>query len=157
MLEAALFMSSQPILAVNLSKILSCDEGQVKELLYELKKELEDKNRGIWLMESSAGWQLRVKPEYVQHVKALTPYHELGKGMLRVLALVAYKQPITQSEIVKVIGNRTYEYVRALEARDLIRTVKQGRTKALCATKGFADYFGIEKPEDVKRLFEEKK
>jgi segregation and condensation protein B len=72
-----------------------------------------------------------------------------------VLALVAYKQPITQSQIVKVIGNRAYDYVKILEQRGMIRTEKHSRTKALIATKEFANYFGLESTEDLKKFFKE--
>ena len=105
--------------------------------------------RGEWEYSRS---QWKVEPDYVQMVRPLTPYNDLSRGLLRVLALVAYKQPITQSDIVKVLGNRAYEYVKKLEGRGLVNTVKHGRTKALVATKEFANYFGLEKTEDLKKL-----
>jgi chromosome segregation and condensation protein ScpB len=45
--------------------------------------------------------------------------------------------------------------VKRLEERGLIKTVKHSRTKALIATKEFANYFGLENPEDIKKFFEE--
>lgn len=153
LVEAALFMSNEPLSLKDLSQ-LAGDEKTAKAAIDEIKKDLEKEERGIILIESKEGYQLRVKPEYAPSVRHLTPYQDLNKGLLRVLALVAYKQPITQSEIVKVIGNRTYEYIRELESRGLIRAVKQSRTKALIATKEFASYFGLEKPEDAKKFFE---
>lgn len=153
LVESALFMANEPLSMKELAQIVG-NEDAVKSVIEELKKEFVKEERGIILIESKEGYQLRVKPEYVPAVRHLTPYHDLNKGLLRVLALVAYKQPITQSEIVKVIGNRAYEYVRDLESRGLIRAVKQSRTKALIATKEFASYFGLEKPEDAKKFFE---
>jgi segregation and condensation protein B len=153
-LEAALFMAQNPIPADKLARMIDVDVVRLKELVEELKADLQDENRGIHLIESQEGYQLRVKPDYVKYVRTLTPFKDLNRGLLRVLALVAYKQPITQSQIVKVIGNRTYEYVKILEKKGMIRTIKSGRTKALVATKGFADYFGLESPEDAKKLFE---
>jgi len=153
-LEAALFMAQNPLPADRLTRMIDVDVVRLKELIEELKTDLQNENRGIHLIESDEGYQLRVKPEYVKYVRTLTPFKDLNRGLLRVLALVAYKQPITQSQIVKVIGNRTYEYVKILEKKGMIRTVKSGRTKALVATKGFADYFGLESPEDAKKLFE---
>jgi segregation and condensation protein B len=153
-LEAALFMAQNPVPADRLARMIDVDVVRLKELIEELKNDLQDENRGIHLIESEEGYQLRVKPDYVKYVRTLTPFKDLNRGLLRVLALVAYKQPITQSQIVKVIGNRTYEYVKILEKKGMIRTVKSGRTKALVATKGFADYFGLENPEDAKKLFE---
>ena len=154
MIEAILFQASNAVPLERIAKLVDVDVVRAKDLLEEMKKELQNENRGIFLMESNEGYQLRVKAEYVKYVGGLTPYKDLSKGLLRVLALVAYKQPITQSEIVKVIGNRTYEYVKQLEQKGMIRTVKAGRSKALVATKEFAEYFGLENPEDAKKLFE---
>lgn len=154
-IEAALYMSNDPISADDLAKMFKSEVGEVKETLDELKRELEEAHHGIHLLETSSGFQIRVKPELAPHVRNLTPYQDLGRGLLRVLALVAYKQPITQSEVVKVIGNRAYEYVKRLEERGLIKTVKHSRTKALIATKEFANYFGLENPEDIKKFFKD--
>lgn len=148
-------MSNQPVSLEKLSKMFKTDAEKIKEAIEEFKEEFEKNEHGIYILETSNGYQIRVKPELVSYVSTLTPYRELGRGLLRVLALVAYKQPITQSEIVKVIGNRTYEYVKKLEERGLIKTIKHSRTKALVATKEFANYFGLEKPEDAKKFFEE--
>ena len=122
--------------------------------MLEIKKDMQDSSHGVYVLETTQGFQIRVKPQYSQSVRRLTPYKDLGRGLLRVLALVAYKQPITQSEIVKVIGNRTYEYVKVLTDRGLIKAIKQSRTKALVPTKEFANYFGLENPDDVKKFFE---
>ena len=154
LLEAALFMANKPVTIKDLKKILRCDEERIKQVVAELKEDLKTDNRGIHLIETEEGYQMKVKPKFVPRVRHLTPFQELSRGLLRVLAIVAYKQPVTQSDIVKVIGNRTYEYVKILEQKGLIKTVKQGRTKALFATKGFAEYFGFENPEDVKTLLE---
>ena len=154
-IEAALFMANQPVSLEKLSKIFKTDAEKIKEVIEEFKIEFGKAEHGIHILETSIGYQIRVKPELVSHVNTLTPYKDLGRGLLRVLALVAYKQPITQSEIVKVIGNRTYEYVKRLEERGLIKTVKHSRTKALVATKEFANYFGLESPEDAKKFFED--
>jgi len=154
-IEAALFMANQPVPIEKLSKMFRTDSEKIKELIEEFKIEFEKPKHGVHILETSNGYQIRVKPELVSFVRTLTPYRDLGRGLLRVLALVAYKQPITQAEIVKVIGNRTYEYVKRLEKRGLIKTMKHSRTKALIATKEFANYFGLEKPEDAKKFFEE--
>lgn len=155
MLEAVLFQAAEPI---SLDKILrligSTSPDKVEGMLKEMQELFAGEDHGIQLLKTEAGWQIRVKPEYVPAVRGLTPFHDLSRGLLRVLALVAYKQPITQSQIVKVIGNRTYEYVKELERRGMIRAIKSGRSKALVATKGFADYFGLSSPEEAKKLFE---
>ena len=153
--EAALFMANEPVSINDLAKMFKTDPTQIKEVIEGFKKDFEESKHGVYLLETEKGYQIRVKPEFAPLVRTLTPYKELGRGLLRVLALVAYKQPITQAEVVKVIGNRAYEYVKRLEERGLIKTAKYSRTKALIATKEFANYFGLEKPEDIKKFFEE--
>ena len=154
-IEAALFMSNEPMKLEDIAKVVDRKPDEIKPIISELKAEYERSDKGMHILETSAGYQLRVKPEFSNLVKNLTPYQDLGRGLLRVLALVAYKQPITQAEIVKVIGNRAYDYVKRLEERGLIKTVKSSRTKALIATKEFAEYFGLESLEDIKKFFEE--
>ena len=154
LVEAALYMSNEPVSVEQMSKMFKTEPEKIKEVLLEIKKDMEDPSHGVYVLETTQGYQIRVKPQYSQTVKRLTPYKDLSRGLLRVLALVAYKQPITQSEIVKVIGNRTYEYVKILEDKCLIKTIKKSRTKALVPTKEFANYFGLENPEDVKKFFE---
>ena len=154
-IEAALFMSNEPIGLRQLAKIVGRRPEIIARAVHELKERLDDSHRGVYLMENSLGYQLKVKPEFVQIVRPLTPYQDLSRGLLRVLALIAYKQPITQSEVVKVIGNRAYAYVKKLESRGLIGTIKQGRTKALIATKEFANYFGLEDVNDLRKFFED--
>jgi len=154
-IEAALFMANEPIKIEKLSRIVNIKLDLVNDIVEEMRKEYEDENHGIHIFTAKGGVQIKVKPRYINYVSQLAPHQDLNKGLLRVLALVAYKQPITQSEIVKVIGNRTYEYVKILSERGFIRTVKTGRTKALIATKEFAEYFGLDSPEDIKRFFDQ--
>jgi segregation and condensation protein B len=154
-IEAALYMCNDPISVEDLAKMFKADINEVKAILDEIKKEFEEEHHGVHLIETATGYQIRVKPHLAPMVRNLTPYQDLGRGLLRVLALVAYKQPITQSEVVKVIGNRAYDYVKRLEEKGLIKTVKHSRTKALIATKEFANYFGLENPEDIKKFFKE--
>src|SRR3989304_9192435 len=154
-LEAALFMSNEPLSLEELRKLTGIGEEEIRTALQEMKTELEKDDKGVHILETNAGYVMKVKPEFTNMVRTLSPYQDLSRGLLRVLAMVAYKQPITQSQIVKVIGNRAYEYVKKLGERGLIKTVKQSRTKALIATKEFAEYFGLERPEDFKKFFEE--
>ena len=85
---------------------------------------------------------------------------EIEAPLIRTLAIIAYKQPIKQSDLVEIRGNKSYDHVKELEKRGLISAVRHSRTKLLTTTRGFADYFGINScnPEAVRRaLLQEKK
>ena len=75
-------------------------------------------------------------------VAELTPYRDLSDGMVRSLALIAALQPVKQSVLVKLQGNKVYDYVKRLEEKKLIKSRKAGRTKILETTKHFEAYFG---------------
>lgn len=143
LIEAALFMSSNPLSLKELSKISGItSENKIKEILTQIKKDLESEKRGFELVILPGGYQLRVKQEFLDKVSSLTPHSDLTEGMLRSLGIIALKQPATQSEVVKIQGNKAYGYIKDLEKRGLIRTEKFGRTKKLITTKDFERYFG---------------
>lgn len=156
LLEAALFVSDRPLSLNRLVNIVGVGtEDDVERLIDELQKELAAENRGIELVETPEGFELRVKPEYREKVAKLAPFADLSDGMMRTLAIVAVKQPIKQSTIVHYQGNKTYGYIKALEAKGLVKTEKYGRTKLVTTTEDFEKYFG-KSSEELKRLLNEK-
>ena len=155
LLEACLFVSEKPLKLEKLSKILECSIEEVKNILEEMKEELRKKERGIELVETPEGFELRIKPEYRERVAKLAPLADLTDGMLRSLAIIVVKQPVKQSVLVKIQGNKAYGYVKLLEEKGLIKSEKFGRTKILRTTPEFERYFG-KSTEEVKKILEEK-
>lgn len=153
LIEAALFMSSEPMKTEKIKRIVGSNEEEVKDSLEKIRKDLNE-GHGIKLFKSPEGYEFRVSPKYIDEVSHLTPHSDLSRGPLKVLALVAFRGPITQSSIAKIIGNRAYSYIKDLENRKLIRTEKKGRTKKLEITQEFKDYFGIEERKELEEKLE---
>lgn len=152
LVEAALFMSPKPLDLNDLGKITGINSlGYLKELLDNLQKDYED--RGLEITKTQDGWHMQVKQELLSKVSHLTPYSDLPEGCKRTLALVVYKEPVKQAEIIKIQGNKAYTYIKYLEKRGLIKTEKQGHSKILKVTKEFENYFGQEK-EKVREAME---
>ncbi len=143
LIEATLFITSKPLSLEEISKITNYKIDIVKGIIDDLKEKYKDESHGIMISELG-GYKMSVKPEYVTRVKSLTPHSDLSRGLLKVLSIIAYYQPIKQSDIVKVIGNRTYSYTKELEKRGLISSKKVSRTKQFVTTKLFEEYFGID-------------
>lgn len=156
LIEAALFISSEPVTLRKLKKVSDVGKKEVEESLDEIGERFSQDFHGVELFESTEGYELRVKPEYLDDVSHLTPYSDLSRGQLKVLALVAFKGPIKQADIAKIIGNRAYSYIKDLEKKRLIRTEKHKRTKKLEITDEFKNYFGIEEREELESRLEEK-
>ena len=144
LLEAILFTTSEPLHIEKLVKNVRSNKERIEEMLRILKERYSKHDCGITLSDIG-GYRLVVKPEFLEDVANLTPHADLSRGLLRVLAIIAYHEPIKQSDIVKVIGNRTYEYVKDLEGRGLIKVEKKSRTKILATTPHFEEYFGTKK------------
>ena len=150
-IEAALFVSETPLDIEKLSKFVNGDEEEAERIVREIQEECRKDDKGFELVLTPEGYEFRIKKEYRENVASLAPFSDLSEGMLRTLSIVAAKQPIKQSTIVKYQGNKVYDYISKLESKGLIRAEKFGRTKIITTTDGFEKYFG-KSVEDVKSM-----
>src|SRR3989338_5664110 len=155
LLEAILFTTTDPLTFEQLQKLTKSRKDEMEKLLTELNQRYSNENSGIKISDM-VGYKLIVKNEYLQNVADLTPHADMSRGLLRVLSIIAYHEPIRQSEIVKVIGNRTYDYVKELSEKGLINVEKKSRTRILTTTDKFEEYFETKKNELKKNLDEVK-
>ncbi|MFH1444943.1 MAG: SMC-Scp complex subunit ScpB [Nanoarchaeota archaeon] len=150
-IEAALFISNGPLMLDELGTITGINSlGYVKEILNELKKEYEEK--GIEIISGRDGWEMQVRSDILPRVAHLTPYSDMPEGCKRTLALIIYKEPIKQADIIKIQGNKAYAYLKKLVRMGLIRTEREGRTKKIILTQEFERYFGEERTKVKKVL-----
>ena len=153
LIEAALFISENPLSLHTISKISGITSTkEIKKILEDLRKEFDVSSRGIELALTPEGYQFQVKDQFLEAVSGLTTYADISKGALRTLSIVAIRQPILQSEIIKIQGNKAYNYIKSLEKKKLIKTEKAGRTKKISITKEFEKYFGKSMEEIQERL-----
>jgi len=151
LLEAALFMSSEPLSLESLSQIVGVhSKGYLSDTLQQLQRDYSEK--GFHLIESRDGWMFQVDGKFLPKVAGLTPYSDLPDGEKRCLAIVAYKEPVLQSEIIKIQGNKAYTYIRHLIKKGLIKTEKHGRTRSISLTQEFERYFGGDKEAIKEKL-----
>ena len=153
LIEAALFISESPLSLHKLSKISGITSTkEIKKILEQLRKEFGTSSRGFELALTPEGYQFQVKDQFLEAVADLTTYADISRGALRTLSIVAIRQPILQSEIIKIQGNKAYNYIKGLEKKKLIKTEKAGRTKKISITKEFEKYFGKSMKEIQERL-----
>ena len=148
-LEAALFVSGGILSEAQLAELVP--RGDVKTLMGELIRDYG--GSAIEIVDLGGKYIMQVRQEYVDSVKNLAP-KELANPILRTLSLIAYKQPITQADVVRARGSKAYDHIKELEERELIKSKKYGHTKLLETTKTFDEYFGL---EGAPPLLEEKK
>ena len=161
--EAALLASNQPLTVVQLQALFPLDEpapeGSVQTGLEELQAACE--TRGVDLVELASGWRFQVKSDVHAWVSRLWTERQVKytRATLETLALIAYRQPITRGEIEQVRGVAvSSNIIKALEEREWIRVVGHrdvpGKPELLATTKGFLDYFGLKRLDELPSLSE---
>jgi segregation and condensation protein B len=161
--EAALLAANQPLTAVQLHALFPLDEpapdGSVAQALESLQADCA--GRGVELVELASGWRYQVKADVHPWVARLWTERQTKytRATLETLALIAYRQPITRGEIEQVRGVAVNSnIIKALEEREWIRVVGHrdipGRPELLGTTKGFLDYFGLKRLDELPPLSE---
>ena len=151
-IEAALFAAGSALDIAALSKLVGKPKKQLTPIVEKLISEYEGRESGMEILDLGGRYVMQVKPEYADLVRPFAP-KELSAPMLRTLSMIAYHQPLVQSELIDMRGNSAYDHIRELKERGLVDATPHGRTKLLHTTPLFADYFGLESndPELVKK------
>lgn len=151
--EAALFMSTEPLTLDELTKVMNAPSFAISlKVLDDLIAEYSTKDTALEIVRTEdSKYMMRVKSDFLGRVSHLAVSTEMSKAVLRTLGLVALKQPVKQSFVVKVIGNKAYGYVDELIERGFVKFKKFGNTKILDTTEKFISYFG-KNVDDVKKL-----
>jgi len=151
--EAILFAASRPISIDEIAQSIKTGKKKVEEAIKKLMDFYKDS--AIEISEANGKYVMEVRAEYAEYAKKFAPV-ELKKSLIKTLSLIAYHQPVKQSELKKLIGSNVYEHVRELKKKGFINTRKEGRTKIITTTQYFYDYFGIDKKdkEAIRRMME---
>lgn len=161
-LEALLFASDAPVGLATLVEILegpSADE--VANLLAELKHEYETTERGVALVEIAGGYQILSRKEcapWIDRMLRTRRKTRLSRAGLETLAIVAYKQPITKTEIDSIRGVDSSGSLHTLLERNLVlirgRSKAVGRPLLYGTTPEFLSYMGVNDVDDLPELKE---
>ncbi|KWV11290.1 SMC-Scp complex subunit ScpB [Xanthomonas translucens] len=161
--EAALLAANQPLPLAQLHGLFPEDEpappGSIERALEQLREACA--GRGVELVEVASGFRYQVNSEVHPWVARLWTERKTRytRATLETLALIAYRQPITRGEIEQVRGVAvSSNIIQALEEREWIRVVGHrdvpGKPALFGTTKGFLDYFGLKRLDELPPLSE---
>ncbi len=146
--EAALFIAGRFLTIPELITLTDLNPILLKKILADLQDKY--KNSGIEIINKDNLWKMDVTNEYTHMVNKLaTGSSEFSKAEQETLAIIAYKQPMKQSVLVKIRGNKAYEHIKKFHELGLINKKKLGHTAELSLTEQFHEYFHIDKGEKI--------
>ncbi len=143
-LEAALFISARFLNLQELVMLTDINPLMLKELIEKLIEKYNKEDSAIEIISKENMWKMDVRQEYVDMINKLaTGSAEFTKAEQETLAVLAYKQPVKQSIIIKIRGNKAYEHIKHFIEIGLVKAKKLGHTKELRLSDEFFEYFHL--------------
>ncbi len=161
LIEAILFLESDPIDINTIIKITDLSKEVVAETLKNLREKYEDPSRGLELTEIVGGYQLIPKEELWGYLKVRygkKNENRLSRAAIETLSIIAYSQPITRGEVENIRGVSADGMIRLLLSRKLIREVGKkdipGKPVTYGTTNDFLKLFKLNSISDLPKLEE---
>lgn len=158
-IESILFAWAEPLSLYKIAKILDLKPVAVETLIEEMMKEYKESQRGIQIIETNKHYQfstLKANYPFVEQLCATSKSKGLSNSALEVLAIVAYKQPITKLDIEQIRGVNSEGPLQSLIERDLVevkgKLEKIGRPQIYGTTDVFLRSFGFKTLGDLPQI-----
>ena len=156
-IEGLLFISGdEGIAAKEISEITQVPEEEIVDLIEDMKADFRRAGRGIQIVEVARAYQLTTLPEHAEYFERLASSPSqatLSQAALETLAIIAYKQPLTRSEIEEIRGVKCEKALNTLLSKQLIREAGRaegiGRPILYATTKEFLEHFGLRELSDL--------
>jgi len=159
--EALLFVSDKPVSIDVLKDVIKdVDPTEIRAIIEDLNAGYASSGRSFSIKEIAGGFQMLTDPVYSKWIAALykRPPDRLTGPSLETLAIIAYKQPLTRSDIEAIRGVNVDGVLGTLEERGLIRTRGRleapGRPILYGTTTEFLQHFGLKSIEELPKLKE---
>ena len=160
LVESVLFSASNPVSISQIKESTGISSQKIKKTVDEL---IEDYNvtrkneTSMEVIKAGDKFTMQVKKQYTDQTIMVTA-PEIDTNLLKTLTLIAFHQPVKQSNLRRMIGAKAYDHVDELSTLKLINTRKHGSTEMLTTTKLFPEYFGINstEPDEIRSFLMKK-
>lgn len=170
-IEALIFASDKPLSCNDLLELLNSAHAfiddratieQINSAIEAIAEKYQSEFYPFEVVESGGGWQFLTKKNFHQTIAQLNSdkfLKKLSSAALETLSIIAYKQPITKSEMEAIRGVNCDYAVQKLLDKDLIVIAGRkeeaiGKPLIYATSKSFMDYFGINSPADLPKIQE---
>ena len=160
-IESLLFVFGEPLSCKEISKIIEFNYSDTKKFLEEMKEEYKRIDRGIELKNYGDSYQFvtkKINYKYVNRLINKNRKQRLSNSAMEILAIIAYKQPITRLEIEEIRGVKSSSSIDTLVSKNLVKEVgrieKIGKPILYGTTKEFLRVFSLESIQSLPKLKE---
>ena len=159
-LEAILFAASEPISTEQFQSVLpDLNKRAIRKELDELRQDYQEMRRSFRLIEIANGYQICTRPQYAAWIEKFYTREvrvKLSPPALETLAIVAYKQPITRTDVATLRGVNSDSVLNSLVEKGLVRIAgrKDGRSLLFSTTDDFLEQFGLKDASELPSLEE---
>lgn len=143
-IEAALFVAGRFLTLQELIMLTDVNPIMLKSILYDLEKKYSGGTLRIIRRKESYKMDIAEQYHYLIN-KLATGSSEFTKAEKETLAIIAYKQPIKQSVVIKIRGNKSYEHIKKFRTLGLVQAKREGHTLILNLSEEFYEYFNVSK------------
>ncbi len=155
-IEALLFVTDEPVSALDIADMLEVDPQRAVSALASLKERLARDERGIQLREVAGGWRLYTHPVFHELIEAYVvswDTRKLSQAALETLSIIAYLQPATRATVASVRGVNSDSSINSLVEKGLVREMgiadTPGNPMQYGTTRAFLEKFGLRCVDDL--------
>lgn len=148
--EGALFVAGRPVSIEEIHAKSDLGKKEIQDLLDEIAMDYLMRPTALEIVQIQEKYSLQIKPEYTPKLKNFASGGLIPDRILKTLTIIALKQPLLKSKLVKIRGSTAYEHVKYLVENGYIEAYKKGRSSELITTDLFADTFGLSR--DINEL-----
>jgi len=152
-LEAVFFICGRFLNMQELISLTDLNPIILQELIEKLQDKYDEADSAVEIIQKGEGngsvWKMDVRPQYHGIInKVAGGRSEFSKAEQETLGIIAFKQPIKQSVIIKIRGNKAYDHIKKFADLGLIKKKKVGHTNELTLSDDFYDYFTLQGGEN---------
>lgn len=157
MVEAALYSAGRTLDLAELAEVTRLPPKTIEGHLESLASEYDARGSALEIARVGPKWTMQIRFDFAEWAQRFAA-PELSRDLLKTVALIAYHQPILQSDLSDMIGWRVYEHTQALERLGLILRKPKGRSLELTTSQSFPDFFGLRATdrEGIRKIMAEK-
>lgn len=160
-LEAVLFLADEPVTSSDLAQLVELPAARIDAVLTDMSADYLDRQRGIVLRRVAGGWRLSTHPEAAPYLERFVKDQRstrISQAALETLAIIAYRQPISRSQLNEIRGVNCDRAVRALSLAGVIEELSRdegpGRAILYGTTSAFLEKAGLDSLSDLPPLVE---